>query len=91
MSFEWGRIHKWEENIERDIIQSVEEYICEFYDVEMIDFLSEEQIKEVHVFSKDVLNSESIMQFGLKHVIEMWAIAQSEDEIIDVEDWVNNE
>ena len=85
MSFTWDRIHKWEENFEREITDSVEEYICEFYDVKMVDFLSEEQIREVKAFQEDY-NEYSVMQYGLKQVVEMWIAAHSENEMFDLED-----
>ena len=71
MSFDWPRIHKWEENIERDITDSVWEYICEFYGVEEISELTTEQIQEVEAF-RDELNEYSLMQWGFSNVINHW-------------------
>ena len=42
MSFEWNRIHKWEENIERDVTDAVEQQIMEHYSVDDITTLTEE-------------------------------------------------
>ena len=47
MAFEWNRIHKWEENIEREVTDAVYEYVCEYYEVDDISELSEEQIAQV--------------------------------------------
>ena len=85
MSFEWIKLHKWEDNIERDIISNVEEYICEYYNVEMIDFLSEDQVKDIRKFSKNEVSEHSFMQIGFTHVIEMWAAARSDHEMFDIE------
>ena len=47
MAFEWPRSHKWEENIEREVTEGLEELIFEQYDVEEISELTEEQIDEI--------------------------------------------
>ena len=47
MAFEWNRIHKWEENIEREITDSVDNFVCEHYEVDDITQLTEEQINEM--------------------------------------------
>jgi len=71
MAFEWNRIHKWEENIERDITDSVYEYVLEYYGVDEIEGLSEEQIKEIEKF-RDELNEHSIMQLGFSNLLNQW-------------------
>ena len=71
MSFDWPRIHKWEENLEREITDSVWEYVCEFYGVEEISELTLEQIQEVEAF-RDELNEYSPMQWGFSNVIIHW-------------------
>ena len=71
MSFDWPRIHKWEENLEREITDSVWEYVCEFYGVEEISELTLEQIQEVEAF-RDELNEYSPMQWGFSNVINHW-------------------
>jgi hypothetical protein len=77
MSFNWDRIHKWETNIEDDILRSCEEYICEFYGVDLIDDLSKEQIDEVRKFQEE-LNEFSVMQYGLRTVLELWEASKVE-------------
>jgi hypothetical protein len=69
--FEWGRIHKWEENYERDITEDVRTYICEHYSVEEITELTEEQITEVQAF-RDELNEYSVMQWGFSNIYSEW-------------------
>ena len=41
--FNWPRIHKYEENFERDIIDSVYGYIFQYYGIEEIKQLTKEQ------------------------------------------------
>ena len=77
MSFEWNRIHKWEENYERSITEDVEEYICEYYSVESIEDLTQDQIEELEVFRSE-LNEYSVMQIGFSNVINNWEFAQDE-------------
>ena len=77
MSFEWNRIHKWEENHERNITEDVEEYICEHYGVESIEELNKEQIEEIEAY-RDELNEYSVMQIGFSNVLNNWEYAQDE-------------
>ena len=76
MSFDWPRIHKWEERIESDVTDSVYEYVMEHYGVDEIVELTEEQIKEVENF-RDELNEYSTMQWGFSNLINHW---ESENE-----------
>lgn len=71
MSFEWIKMHKWEDNIEREIIDSVYEYVCEYYDVEDIDNLNQDQIDEIDSYRNE-LNEHSIMQLGFSSLISQW-------------------
>ena len=68
MSFDWPRIHKWEENVERDVTDSVYEYVCEHYGIEEVDELTPEQLTEVEAF-RDELNEYSVMQIGFSNLI----------------------
>lgn len=71
MTFEWNRIHKWEENIEREVTDSVREYVCEFYGVDEIGELTEEQMNEVQAFREE-LNEYSPMQWGFSNIYSEW-------------------
>ena len=71
MSFEWGRIHKWEENYERDITDDVRQYVCEHYEVEEIADLNQFQINEIQAF-RDELNEYSVMQIGFSNILNEW-------------------
>jgi len=71
MSFEWNRIHKWEDNFESQITDAVFEYVCEHYGVEEVTELTEEQLNEVAAF-RDELNEYSPMQWGFSNLMSQW-------------------
>lgn len=79
MTFEWNRIHKWEENYEREITENVYDYVRDFYDVDEIDELTEEQIQDVAAF-RDEHNEYSVMQIGFSNLINEWEDAKWEAE-----------
>ena len=70
MAFEWNRIHKWEDNFEREITDEVRTRVEETYGCEVYE-LSAEQIKEVEQF-RDELNEYSVMQVGFSNVLNEW-------------------
>lgn len=72
MAFEWNRIHKWEDNIESQVTDSVFEFVCEFYGVDEVTELSEEQIAEVEHYRHEVLNEYSPMQWGFSNLYNLW-------------------
>jgi len=67
--FEWSRIHKWEENHERRIIEDIEEYVCEYYKVDDIFDLTEEQVNDLENFRNNDLNEYSVMQVGFSDIL----------------------
>ena len=78
MAFEWNRIYKWEENHERDITESVEQYIFEYYGVGDIEELSKEQIEEVDAWRSENLHEYNIMQVGFSNLVNHWESCQEE-------------
>lgn len=72
MAFEWNRIHKSEEYLERIINELVFEQVTEHYAVDSIDELTRDQIDELEHFRNDVLNEYSPLQIGFSDVIQMW-------------------
>jgi len=72
MAFEWNRIHKWEENIEREVTDAVYEYVCEYYEVDDISELSEEQIAQVEGYRDHELHEFSVLQIGFSNIINNW-------------------
>lgn len=79
MSFEWNRIHKWEENIERDVTDAVYERVTEHYGVEEIEELTSEQVQELELYRNESLNEYSVMQIGFSNLINHWEDANYED------------
>jgi len=76
MKFEWNKIHKYEENFEREIREAVEEYVLEFYDIESVGELTEEDITSITDF-KNWIGEYSVMQIGFSELIAEW---ESENE-----------
>ena len=68
MSFEWNRIHKWEDNIEREVTDGVFEYVCEYYEVDDVNDLTKDQLLDIIEFRED-LNEYSPMQIGFSNLI----------------------
>ena len=84
--FNWNRIHKWEENYERDITDDVIEYVCEFFSVEDIFDLTQDQINEIDNFRNNNISEYSVMQIGFSNLLnqlddpEFYDDDESEDE-----------
>lgn len=68
MSFEWNRIHKWEENIESQVTDSVYEYVCEHYGIDDVEELDGDQLAEIEAYREE-LNEYSVMQIGFSNLI----------------------
>lgn len=79
MAFEWNRMHKWEENFEQQITDSVFEFVCEQYGVDEVSHLSLEQFKEVNQFYEE-MNEYSVLHAGFVNLTNHW---QDENEWID--------
>ena len=78
--FHWDRMYKHEENIERDITERVEEYVCEFFDVETIFDLTDSDIDQLESFVNNDLNEYSVMQVGFKNIINDWELNLDEED-----------
>jgi hypothetical protein len=80
MSFEWNRIHKWEDNIEREITDSVFEYVCEYYGIDEVEDLTKDRLLDIIAFREE-LNEYSPMQIGFSNLIN-----QIEDMFLESKD-----
>lgn len=69
--YTWTRIHKTEEFYETQIISDVVDNVLEYFEVEEIEDLTEDQIEQVRSFSEE-LNELSVMQIGYSDVINIW-------------------
>ena len=72
MAFEWNRIHKSEEYLERIINELVFDQVTEHYAVDSVEDLTRDQIDELEHFRNDVLNEYSPLQIGFSDVIQTW-------------------
>ena len=72
MAFEWNRIHKSEEYLERIINELVFEQVIEHYAVDSIEELTRDQVGELEYFRNEVLHEYSPLQIGFSDVIQMW-------------------
>jgi hypothetical protein len=79
MSFEWNKIHKYEDNYEREITDNVYDYVRDYFDVDEIDDITEEQMDQVKTF-RDEYNEYSVMQIGFSNMINDWEDIQLEKE-----------
>ena len=76
--FTWKKIYKSEEWFEQQATEWVFDYVCEFYDVEDIEDLTEEQIEEIVQYRENDLSDYSPMQMGFSNIINQWEDAQDE-------------
>jgi hypothetical protein len=72
MAFDWPKVHKWEDNLIDTATEWVTEYITEFYGVDEISELTEEQIDEIIQFRENDLNEYSPLQMGFSNIISYW-------------------
>jgi len=82
--FYWHRTHKVDEWVENEMIECVWDYVSEFYGVEEVIDLTEEQIAELDAFRTDELNDYSPLQYGFSwlistHEAESWEAEQEEN------------
>ena len=70
--FEWFRMHKDEEHIEREVYSSVETAICHHYDVEEMSSLTQKQWDEVMEWREENVSEYSPMYGGFSDVYNVW-------------------
>ena len=68
MAFEWHKIHKFEDSFEREIKESVTEYVLEYYEVESIEDLTQENVAEITEYI-EAMNPYSIMRIGFTELL----------------------
>lgn len=78
MNYDWPRIHKSEEHYENQINDEVVQHVLDWFGVEEIEELTEDQIGEVGQYAEK-LNEYSVMQCGFSHVIMVWENSQYEE------------
>ena len=81
--FNWERMYKTEEHVEREAFTAAFDYVCEFYEVEEIDELTEDQIKAITTFREEHVNEYSPMYGAFFDIINNW---EGENDYTDEED-----
>jgi len=71
MAYDWPKIYKAEENIEMQVTDWVYEHVLEYFGVDEVTDLTEENILEVQAFW-DNLNEYSCMSVGYSSLINNW-------------------
>ncbi len=77
--FYWHRTHKIDEWVEREMIECVWDYVSEFYGVEEVIDLTEEQIGDIEAFQAE-LGDYHPLQYGFN-----WLISTHESETWEIE------
>jgi len=84
MAFEWHRTHKILEWVENHMTESVEEYVTEYYGLESIEELTEDQLAELYTFRDEELQEYHPLQMGFSNIINhvenlMWEREQEDE------------
>ena len=74
--FDWARMYKDEEHIEREAYSCVETAICNHYDIEDIAELTEEQWVDIHAWQEENVSECSPMNMGFSDVYNVWEMNQ---------------
>ena len=72
MTFEWGRIYKVEDYLETEAYTSAYDYISDFYKLEGLNDLTQEQYNEIASWREKEVIDGSIMWNALGDVLSNW-------------------
>ena len=64
--FDWPRMHKDEEHIEREAYDCVEHAICQHYNIEDISELTEKQWEEIHAWQEENVSEYPTNEYGIQ-------------------------
>jgi len=70
--FDWPRMYKVEEYIEREAYNAVEEFVVDFYNVEEIGLIPKQQIDEIMAWREENVNEYSPMWSAFQDVYNVW-------------------
>ncbi len=70
--FDWQRMYKAEEHIEREAYSAVEHEICNQLDVEDVSNLTQEQMDQVMAWREENVNEYSPMYVAFQDVYNVW-------------------
>lgn len=65
------RLDKYEEWIERQIVETAEEIVCDYFSVNSIYELTQDQIQEVLAYRK-AMSDDALLAYGFTEVIYIW-------------------
>lgn len=75
-NFDWPRMHKDEEHIEREAYNCVEDAITRHYEIEDISELTEKQWEEIHAWQEANVSEYSPMNMAFSDVYNVWEMNQ---------------
>tara|TARA_Y100000389_G_scaffold48997_1_gene44586 strand:- start:4960 stop:5217 length:258 start_codon:yes stop_codon:yes gene_type:complete len=78
--YDWHRVHKAEENLGHIIDEWVFDHVMEWFGVDDVGELTEEQINEVDNFRNNELSEYSPLQWGFSSLYGSWESEQWEQE-----------
>jgi len=70
--FEWYRTHKILDWLEREMIECVESHVLDFYEVDSVEELSEEQMDEIMRWREEELDEYHPLQMGFSSLYSWW-------------------
>ena len=70
--FDMPRSHKLEEWVEREVTEAVFDHVCDWFQIESVDQLTETQLAEVNKFRFEKLNEYSPIQWGFSNLENEW-------------------
>ena len=77
--FEWPSLYKAEERIEREVNETARSYIMNFYSVDDVVDLTEEQADELIEFINDELGESSPFKIALYDIYHEWENENSDE------------
>ena len=78
--FDWGRMYKDEEYLERKAYSCVETALCNHYDVEDVADITEAQWEDIHAWQEENVGEYSPMNIGFSDVYSYWEMEQENRE-----------
>ena len=78
--FDWARMYKDEEYLEREAYSCVETALCNHYDVEDVADITEAQWEDIHAWQEENVGEYSPMNIGFSDVHSYWEMEQENRE-----------
>lgn len=66
------RVHKLEEWVEREITEAVYDHVCDWFQIESVDQLTEKQMEDINEFRFEKLSEYSPIQMGFSNLENEW-------------------